>query len=253
MTKINTNNTIHPIQQDQIILFGDSITQYSFDPFNSGFGAILSHEYVRKLDIINRGYSGYNTRWGKELLLSILSSTTPNGSKIKVITVFLGANDSVLPGNRQYVPLEEFSNNLIGMVHMIQQFDSDIHIILITPPPVDPIRWSQCKDKPIDRNIENTRKYRDICIQVAQQLHVPCVDTWKVFLGPELECNSSTTKEILSDGLHFDKKGNELLARALIDLISKEWPDLISIKLPCKVAWHDQVDLENIHDSIFLV
>ena len=46
------------IQLDQITLFGDSITQQSFNPATFGFGAVLSNAYVRKMDVVNRGYSG---------------------------------------------------------------------------------------------------------------------------------------------------------------------------------------------------
>lgn len=47
---------------DQIILFGDSITQQSFSQERGfAFGAELSNQYVRKLDVVNRGLSGYNT------------------------------------------------------------------------------------------------------------------------------------------------------------------------------------------------
>lgn len=69
--------------QDQIMLFGDSLTQWSWDLDQGGIGARLAgtsipmwattatfqrlHNapdlYVRKLDILNRGFSGYNTDW----------------------------------------------------------------------------------------------------------------------------------------------------------------------------------------------
>jgi hypothetical protein len=69
--------------QDQIILFGDSLTQRSWDLDQGGIGARLASTsilkcaitaafqrlhnaadlYVRKLDILNRGFSGYNTDW----------------------------------------------------------------------------------------------------------------------------------------------------------------------------------------------
>ncbi len=58
MSKNNFQNGIYPIQLDQIILFGDSITQKSFDPFLNGWGAFLADAYMRKLDVINRGMSG---------------------------------------------------------------------------------------------------------------------------------------------------------------------------------------------------
>lgn len=63
--------------QDAIILFGDSLTQQSWSPGGlaqhlAGKKAsrlILSTEiacpadYVRKLDVLNRGFSGYQTQW----------------------------------------------------------------------------------------------------------------------------------------------------------------------------------------------
>ncbi|KAI8146833.1 hypothetical protein BJV82DRAFT_399049 [Fennellomyces sp. T-0311] len=46
----------HPY--NQILLFGDSITQFSFDPELQGFGASLANIYQRKVDVVNRGFSG---------------------------------------------------------------------------------------------------------------------------------------------------------------------------------------------------
>jgi hypothetical protein len=46
----------------QIVLFGDSITQRSFSV--GGWGARLAHDYMRKADVLNRGFSGYNSAWG---------------------------------------------------------------------------------------------------------------------------------------------------------------------------------------------
>lgn len=45
----------------QILLIGDSITQYSFSV--GGWGARLADWYVRKADVVNRGLSGYNSSW----------------------------------------------------------------------------------------------------------------------------------------------------------------------------------------------
>ena len=67
---------------DQIVLFGDSLTQMSWNPELGGIGARLTGTsipimtstlhfklynttdlYARKLDVLNRGFSGYNTDW----------------------------------------------------------------------------------------------------------------------------------------------------------------------------------------------
>ncbi|CAG8804386.1 5131_t:CDS:2, partial [Dentiscutata erythropus] len=42
---------------NQIVLFGDSITQYGHDPENNGWGAALQSSYVRKFEVLNRGFS----------------------------------------------------------------------------------------------------------------------------------------------------------------------------------------------------
>jgi hypothetical protein len=47
---------------DTIMLFGDSITQGGWQPH--GFAQRLAYVYARKLDVINRGLSGYTTEWG---------------------------------------------------------------------------------------------------------------------------------------------------------------------------------------------
>ena len=52
--------TPRPIRPE-LVLFGDSITQQSFQP--GGWGARLADAYNRHADIVLRGYSGYNTAW----------------------------------------------------------------------------------------------------------------------------------------------------------------------------------------------
>ncbi|KAG6950985.1 hypothetical protein JG688_00013920 [Phytophthora aleatoria] len=42
---------------------GDSITEQASDPSKSGFITLLQDHYVRSVDMINRGLSGYTTKW----------------------------------------------------------------------------------------------------------------------------------------------------------------------------------------------
>ncbi|KAL5058164.1 hypothetical protein RYX36_029768 [Vicia faba] len=53
----------------EIVLFGSSIVQLSFA--KEGWGAILSHLYSRKADIVLRGYCGWNTRRALQVLDTI--------------------------------------------------------------------------------------------------------------------------------------------------------------------------------------
>ena len=49
----------------QWLMFGDSITQQSFAP--GGLGQALADDFQRRIDIVNRGYGGYNSLWGLEV------------------------------------------------------------------------------------------------------------------------------------------------------------------------------------------
>ena len=85
----------------QFVTFGDSITQRGFSP---GWTGTLADTYQRRADIINRGYSGYNTRWALHLLPHIFPLPPTNAAAAaaappppRLVTVWFGANDAALP------------------------------------------------------------------------------------------------------------------------------------------------------------
>lgn len=51
----------------------------------------------RKCDVVNRGISGYNTRWAKLILPRLITEST-GADSIAAVTIFFGANDSALKG-----------------------------------------------------------------------------------------------------------------------------------------------------------
>jgi hypothetical protein len=64
------NHTESDVEDDnaydvpKILLIGDSITQYSFDVTKLGWGSIVANAFVRKADVINRGFAGaYQTNF----------------------------------------------------------------------------------------------------------------------------------------------------------------------------------------------
>lgn len=127
---------------NQFILFGDSITQQCFSQENGVgvFGPALSNAYVRRLDIINRGFSGYNTSQALQVLPEVMPQRSQ--ARVRLMAIFFGANDARLPntpgGPDQHVPLEQYKSNLRKIAtHQCIQAHSVIRIILVTPPPVD--------------------------------------------------------------------------------------------------------------------
>lgn len=72
------------------MLIGDSITQQSFSVEHCGFGAGLADWYQRSADVINRGFSGYNSLWVSQLLPRALPQQLFKGEDCVLATVFLG-------------------------------------------------------------------------------------------------------------------------------------------------------------------
>ncbi|KAI8902653.1 SGNH hydrolase [Globomyces pollinis-pini] len=225
---------------DQILLFGDSITQQGFGLDRSGFAASLQNAYIRKVDIINRGLSGYNTRWCLKVVDQVLSSIERKHPTKTLLTIlFLGANDSVVDGV-QTVPLEEYKQNLIELCTKIQSVSP---VLLITPPPVDGAKWT-------DRTLSNTKMYRDACIGVAEELSVDYVDTWKEFLGNSLKFEQKLADELFDDGLHLASKANKLLYVAIIRKIKSKFPLLHPDILQPTLPWWADIDPDNVQESL---
>jgi lysophospholipase L1-like esterase len=220
-----------------IILFGDSLTQFSFGDSvvggggGVGWASLLSSAYQRRADVFNRGFSGYNTRHALEMVPKVFA---PAEGGIVFATVFLGANDASLPGERQHVSVEEYSENLSKIIVLIRERtaarkreacgDADFPIIVLTPPPVDNEAWKTWREIDyFDRTNDHTRKYVEEAKKVAEKHNCTVLDTWEILGG------SSDVAEYgkhLSDGLHLSESGNRLIFDALIGKIRSDFPHL---------------------------
>jgi lysophospholipase L1-like esterase len=186
---------------DRILLVGDSITQLGCNPELNGWTAAMENAWIRRLEVMNRGFSGYTTKWWLSLIDRILHNAQQPECKIALATVFLGANDAAF-NETQYVPFEDYIENIKYLVKELQKCCK--RIILICPPPVDTEKWP-------DREYTRVKSYRDGCISFAKSTGIPVIDTWTVFLGPELIKDQSKLDGLLCDGLHLSFKGNTLL------------------------------------------
>ncbi|XP_047701226.1 isoamyl acetate-hydrolyzing esterase 1 homolog isoform X3 [Prionailurus viverrinus] len=81
----------------KLILNKMSPRNNAFSFQQGGWGASLADKLVRKCDVLNRGFSGYNTRWAKIILPRLIKKGTGLDSPVAV-TIFFGANDSALKG-----------------------------------------------------------------------------------------------------------------------------------------------------------
>lgn len=65
-----------------------------------------------QVDVINRGYSGYTSRWVRALLASLFSTTEerrvdnfPRETPPLLVTIWLGANDAAMAGRARCAAL----------------------------------------------------------------------------------------------------------------------------------------------------
>ncbi|KAG7396908.1 hypothetical protein PHYBOEH_001552 [Phytophthora boehmeriae] len=218
---------------------GDSITELASNPDHSGFITLLQNHYVRSIDTINRGLSGYNTKWVREHALPIFAKELQCQYLASFVTVFLGANDAVLkdgPDKVVHVPLEDYRANLVQILHTVKPLlPPHGKILLITPPAViDSMRHG-------DRSNATTGKYAKVCVEVAQAENVHVLDLHTYF--NTAYPNEEDRKQCFADGLHFAAKGNrdvgKLLNVAINGIFDKEDLDHFNKwQLP---DWHDFV------------
>jgi len=235
---------------DEFVLFGDSITQGSFSQ-ERGFamGAALQHDYVRRLDIIARGFSGYNTEQALRVFPHCIPK--PSSSKMRAITIWLGANDARLPDTgvpAQTVPLDTYKNNLRTLATHSSVKEHNPKIILITPPPVNEYALEvhdRAKGINFPRRVaDNTARYADAVREIGKELQLPVVDVWSAFMkeagwkqgepliGSKAVPQSDVFLSLMYDGLHLGPAGYAVVYNELKKVIREQLPDLEPEKLP---------------------
>nr|POE66160.1 isoamyl acetate-hydrolyzing esterase 1 like [Quercus suber] len=258
---------------DQFLLFGDSITQHSSagDGGEFNFGGALTNAYMRKLDIVNRGLSGYNSSQALHVLPNILPS--PIHARLRLMTIFFGANDARLPnmpgGPEQHVSLDQYKANLKSIVaHPSLKAHSNVRVILITPPPIEErkLHETDLRKFPelghtLRRTAANTARYAEVVRHVGQELQIPVLDIWSAMMSRassgEMVFHETPPKPLpgslemapnavldkfLHDGLHFSSEGYKVLYDELIMLIQATWPDQAPDKLERILPdWDDTV------------
>ncbi|XP_042480361.1 GDSL esterase/lipase At5g45920 [Macadamia integrifolia] len=230
----------------KIILFGDSITEESFG--KGGWGAALAHHFSRKVDLVLRGYSGYNTRWALHVMEKVFPAESEGGGgggggAPLAITVFFGANDACLPdryGAFQHVPLLEYKQNLHSIVSFIKKRWPTTLVLLITPPPIDEDGRIQHPfvENPSglpERTNETAGTYAKVCIEVAGECGVPVVDLWS-----KMQQFPGWQKDHLRDGLHLTPTGNRIVFDEVVEKFRKE--DLRLETLPADLPLLAEMD-----------
>ncbi|KZO97776.1 SGNH hydrolase [Calocera viscosa TUFC12733] len=228
-----------------ILLLGDSITQQG--TMAGGYSQVLSQAYIRKLDVVNRGYGGYNSRFLYEVVKQMAVEEGTKGlSKVALVTLFIGANDSTdaVMNPRQHVALPLYKEKVKAILAL---FPATVAKILIAPPPSQPDRFSKLIGQVSpDRSNEVTKQYADAIVEVGLEIGVPVVNLFTEFTKiPESEWD-----RLFSDGLHLTAAGYEILSSALASLIKTKYPALDPDALPMVFPDWQSIDLDNIEESL---
>lgn len=153
--------------------------------------------------------SGYNSDWGLHVWKQWLEPTTADGPKTQLVTLWLGANDAVLPNELQAVPLDRFKANLRAIVALVHERCPEASVVLITPTPFHPEGWLDERvrrglTREHDRARERTSEYAEAVRQLGRELNLPVADAYTPVdaemrqLGPEKEGT------VFTDGLHLN-------------------------------------------------
>ncbi|RZC61641.1 hypothetical protein C5167_023393 [Papaver somniferum] len=234
--------------RSHVVLFGDSITEQSFKP--NGWGSALANTYTRKVDVVVRGYGGYNSRWALFLLQTLLVGYT---NPPEAVTIFFGANDAALLGRtseRQHVPVEEYKENLRKIVRHFKELYPAMLVVIITPPPIDEegrneYARSLYGDKArelSERTNKVTGVYAKQCIELAKELGVYSINLWS-----KMQETEGWQKKFLSDGLHLTAEGNAIVHEEVVRVFSGGGLD--ATQLASDYPHHSEIDPKNLEKS----
>lgn len=216
----------------------------------------LQQAYLRRLDVVNRGFSGFNTEQGLKVLPQILPD--PEQTRVRFMAILFGSNDACLPdaANGQHVPLDQYKKNLVQLVTHPALEAHKPRLLLVTPPPIEERRLDhRVKSQgylKLNRSNVVTKQYADAAREVAKEMKVGCVDLWTAFMskagwkpgdplyGSQDLPENDVIRALIHDGLHFTPEAYEIFYKEVIKVISTTWPDEMPEKLPYIIpAWDD--------------
>lgn len=165
---------------DQVVLFGDSLFQGAADTLDGfSFQAALQKHCIRRLDVVNRGFSGWNTQDALRYLPEIFPAKGPGhtGPRLRYLLVLLGANDACHPWSRptQFCPPDEYKANLKAIITHPNITAHGAKVLLVAPPPLDETRIHQydIQENGLDRltrTAANSARYSQLARDAAAEV-----------------------------------------------------------------------------------
>ena len=189
----------------KIICFGDTVTEMGLSLEYGGYVARLSERYIRRADVLCRGFAGFTTREAIDILYSAVLKEHPD-----VAIVSFGIHDSVLSEHKDHVPPEEYKSNLQEIISRIAW--SGAWMIVATPPPVDE-RITRI------RRMNLTARYVEACHEIGIEMQVPVIDLFDM-----VQKEPDWKETCMLDGIYLAKRGMGIFYDSLIPQLDKIKP-----------------------------
>ncbi|KAF7671767.1 hypothetical protein GT037_010289 [Alternaria burnsii] len=247
----------------EIVLFGASMTEWSFREETQGLGWFLEKKYAGKTMVANEGFmhssagkAGYtSTRLKDDFTRIIHRATSPGAAPTLLFTIFIGANDTAMVGEMEFVPWPIFSATIRNFLDTILNENTmeNTKVLLITHPPIngsvvetgenksareieDINQWR--KEGPRYKTYMSKRRYADGIMQIAKEYEktgrvvglnfwqdivhaVVTEEGWQYDEQVPPGCGLLGAQPFptgwITDGLHLDIRGYRVLNNALLE------------------------------------
>lgn len=185
-------------------------------------------------DVINRGYSGYNTAMLRADLSSILGPL--RRQDVVAVTLMIGANDCVATGQPTHVPLASYHENMDTILGELKSALPNAKLVVLGPLPLNEGKWQETakrlsggkkdgKDRSVARHIE----YNKAAGEAASKAGAKFLDLiYK--LKYEMANAMMELQNPHHDGLHMTQAVNIFVYRKLKSLLDEL--DLNPSKMP---------------------
>lgn len=204
-------------------LFGDSIIRGSFDLEMGGFVNrlhVLANNICAQKDFRSNMVRVFNLGIGGNTSIDLLQRFVfETNQRIipesKSYFIFMiGTNDLAWlnKDGKFAVSVEHYSDNLSNLIDLARKFSNEI-IFLTCPPVIEDIA-KNISHKGKSRTNEQVLKYNNCLIEVCKKENIPFIDLYSVFIQQD-----NINDLFVSDGLHPNSKGHELIFEKLKDFI----------------------------------
>lgn len=223
------------IYPKKVFLVGDSLIELSNDPLNTfPLGSALTHLFRRRADVLNRGLSGYSSKWMSSQFHRLKTELAELGpDQVFMVLILMGTNDSVLPGNPHHVPVEDFKNNLHELVRDVSTLVPSAAVIVVSPPPCSQQllndKSSKLSKSGRARSNEAVESYVAAAQDIVSSINLPLVKF--VNLYDALTETALPIEKYLTDGVHLSGEGYKVLFIKLVEVLQSLGSRLMTLPM----------------------